>query len=110
MSTIYITEQDVTFQIQHHYLKVFHQQNQRICIPIRNLSQFIIFGNITLPKPVIQIVHSQQIPVLYLTQTGEYLGRLENPSQLQAKYLISQRRRARDIEFNRATIAIGSLV
>ncbi|MFN6484737.1 MULTISPECIES: CRISPR-associated endonuclease Cas1 [unclassified Nostoc] len=103
MSTIYITEQDVTFQIQHHYLKVFHQQNQRICIPIRNLSQFIIFGNISLPKEVIQIVHSHQIPVLYLTQTGEYLGRLENPSQLQAKYLTSQRRRTRDTEFNRAT-------
>ncbi|QMS86120.1 CRISPR-associated endonuclease Cas1 (plasmid) [Nostoc edaphicum CCNP1411] len=103
MSTIYITEQDVTFQIQHHYLKVFHQQNQRICIPIRNLSQFIIFGNISLPKEVIQIVHSQQIPVLYLTQTGEYLGRVENPSKLQAKYLTYQRRRARDTEFNRAT-------
>lgn len=42
MSTIYITEQDVSFQIQHQYLKVFHQQNQRISIPIRNLSQFII--------------------------------------------------------------------
>ncbi|MBW4617686.1 MAG: CRISPR-associated endonuclease Cas1 [Desmonostoc vinosum HA7617-LM4] len=103
MSTIYITEQDVIFQIQHHYLKVFHQQNQRICIPIRNLSQFIIFGNISLPKQVIQIVHSHQIPVLYLTQTGEYLGRLKNPSQLQAKYLTYQRRRARDTEFNRAT-------
>jgi CRISPR-associated protein Cas1 len=103
MSTIYITEQDVTFQIQHHYLKVFHQQNQRICIPIRNLSQFIIFGNISLPKQIIQIVHSHQIPVLYLTKTGEYLGRLENPSQQQAKYLTYQRRRARDTEFNRAT-------
>ncbi len=103
MSTIYLTEQDVSFQIQHHYLKVFHQQNQRICIPIRNLSQFIIFGNINLPKEVIKIVHSHQIPVLYLTQTGEYLGRLEKPSQLQAKYLTYQRRRTRDNEFNRAT-------
>ncbi|AFY33123.1 CRISPR-associated endonuclease Cas1 [Calothrix sp. PCC 7507] len=103
MSTIYITEQDVSFQIQHHYLKVFHQQNQRISIPIRNISQFIIFGNISLPKEVIKIIHSHHIPILYLTQTGEYLGRLENPSQLPAKYLTYQRRRARDNEFNRAT-------
>ncbi|AFY43440.1 CRISPR-associated endonuclease Cas1 [Nostoc sp. PCC 7107] len=103
MSTIYITEQDVTFQIQHQYLKVFYQQTQRICIPIRNLSQFIIFGNINLPKEVIQIVRSHNIPVLYLTQTGEYLGRLENPSQRQAKYLTYQHRRAQDKEFNRAT-------
>ncbi|MDZ8054601.1 MAG: CRISPR-associated endonuclease Cas1 [Aulosira sp. ZfuVER01] len=103
MSTIYLTEKDVSFQIQHHYLKVFHQQQQRICIPIRNLSQFIIFGNINLPKEVIQIIRQHRIPTLYLTQTGEYLGRLENPSQLQAKYLTYQRRRARDTEFNRAT-------
>jgi CRISPR-associated protein Cas1 len=47
-------------------------------------------------------IHNQ-IPVLYLTQTGEYLGRVENPSKLQAKYLTYQRRRARDTEFNRAT-------
>lgn len=103
MSTIYLTEQDVSFQIQHHYLKVFHKQNQRICIPIRNLSQFIIFGQIKLPKEVIQLVVSHRISTLYLTKTGEYLGRLENPSQLQAKYLTYQRRRARDTEFNRAT-------
>ncbi|MEJ1931518.1 CRISPR-associated endonuclease Cas1, partial [Nostoc sp. NIES-2111] len=100
---IYITEQDVSFQIQHHYLKVFHQQTQRICIPIRNISQFIIFGQINLPKEVIQLVRLHHIPVLYLTQTGEYLGRLENPSQTQAKYLSYQRKRTRDTEFNRAT-------
>ncbi|MGI2906269.1 CRISPR-associated endonuclease Cas1 [Tolypothrix sp. VBCCA 56010] len=103
MSTIYITEHDALLKIQHHYLKVFHQQKQRICIPIRNLSQIIFFSNIHLTQQVIQIVHSHQIPVLYLTQNGEYLGRLENTSQLQPKYLIHQRRHKRDIEFNRAT-------
>ncbi|MBD2298831.1 CRISPR-associated endonuclease Cas1 [Nostoc sp. FACHB-190] len=102
MSTIYITEQDVSFQIQHQYLKVLHQQNQRICIPIRNINQFIIFGNISLPKEVIKLVTSYQIPVLYLTQTGEYLGRLENPSQTRAKYFSYQRRHASKTEFNRA--------
>jgi len=103
MSTIYLTELDISFQIQHPYLKVFHQQKQRLCSRISNISQFIIFGNIHLPKEVIKIVISHQIPVLYLTPDGEFLGHLENPSQLQGKYLTSQRRRARDIEFNRAT-------
>jgi CRISPR-associated protein Cas1 len=103
MSTIYITEQDVSFQIQHRYLKVFYQQKQRISIPIRNLSQFIIFGNINLSKEVLEIIRLHRIPTLYLTQSGEYLGRLENTSELPAKYLTYQRRRARDKEFNRAT-------
>jgi CRISP-associated protein Cas1 len=103
MSTIYITKQDVSFKIQSHYLKVFDEQNQCICIPARNLSQIIIFGNIKLPKEVIQFVHLHQIPALYLTQNGEYLGRLENPSQSQPKYLKQQQRRLRDAEFNRTT-------
>ncbi|BAU08378.1 CRISPR-associated endonuclease Cas1 [Fischerella sp. NIES-3754] len=103
MSTIYITEQDAMLKIQHHYLKVFHQQKQCICIRISNVSQIIIFGNIPLPREVIKTVLAHQIPVLYLTQDSEYLGRLENTSQQPAKYLIHQRRRARDVEFNRAT-------
>ncbi|PMB21504.1 CRISPR-associated endonuclease Cas1 [Fischerella thermalis] len=103
MSTIYITEQDAMLKIQHHYLKVFHQQKQCISIRISNISQIILFGNIPLPREVIKTVLVHQIPVLYLTQDSEYIGRLENTFQQPAKYLIHQRRRARDVEFNRAT-------
>lgn len=103
MSTIYITENDATFKIQGQYFKVFQQEKQRFFIRINNISQFIIFGNIKLPKDVMQIVRLNQIPVLYLTQMGEYVGRVENPSIVQSKYLNSQRQRLRDIEFNRAT-------
>lgn len=102
MSTIYITEQDALLKTQHQYLKVFHQQKQSVCIPIRNVSQIILFGNIHLPREVIQIVHDRKIPVLYLTQNGEYLGRLEKILP-QPKYLTYQRQRARDVEFKHAT-------
>jgi CRISP-associated protein Cas1 len=102
MSTIYLTEQDVIVEIKHNYVKVFCEKQQRISIPIRNVSQFIIFGNIHLPKEVIRTIYSHQIPALYFTQQYEHLGRLENPSKSQPKYLSHQRRRARDIEFNLA--------
>lgn len=102
MTTIHITNHHASFKIHHKYFKVFHQQQQLISIPIRNISQFIIFGNIKLPKEVIQVVRLEQIPVLYLTETGEYLGRLENPSPTQTKYLNYQRKRLRDREFNLA--------
>ncbi|MBF2063637.1 MAG: CRISPR-associated endonuclease Cas1 [Calothrix sp. C42_A2020_038] len=103
MTTIHITEQDALLKIHHRYLKVFHQHQQRISIPIRNISQLVIFGNIKLAKEVVQVARLQQIPVLYLTETGEFVGRLENPSPVQAKYLSYQRRCLRDFEFNRAT-------
>ena len=103
MSTIYITDNKVSFKVQTKYLQVFHQDKKRFFIRISNISQFIVFGNIKLPKDVMQIVRLNQIPVLYLTRVGEYIGRLENPSTVRAKYLNYQRRNLRNIEFNRAT-------
>ncbi|MGB3651231.1 MAG: CRISPR-associated endonuclease Cas1 [Rivularia sp. (in: cyanobacteria)] len=103
MSTIYITERDVSFKVQSRYLKVFQNHNQRFCIPIRNISQFIVFGNIKLPKHVIQIVRLNQIPVLYLSQNAELLGRVENPSATRPKYLSYQQRNINNTEFNHAT-------
>ncbi len=103
MSTIYITDPNASFKLQNKYLKVFQQERQRFLIRISNISQFIIFGNIKLPKDIVQIIRLNQIPVLYLTQTGEYIGRVENPSPVQTQYLTYQRQRLRDTEFNRAT-------
>ena len=103
MSTIYITEQNANIQIQHHYLKVFHQQKQCVSLRISNVSQIIIFGNITLPKEIIKVVVAHQIPVLYITPFGEIIGRLENTSQRQYKYLTCQHQRIRNRELKRAT-------
>ncbi|MGF1673894.1 MAG: CRISPR-associated endonuclease Cas1 [Rivularia sp. (in: cyanobacteria)] len=103
MSTIYLTELNVFFKVHTKYLKVFHQNQQKFFIRINNISQFIIFGNIKLPKDVMQIVRLNQIPVLYFSHTGEYIGRAENPSTVQAKYLNYQRQNLHDKEFNRAT-------
>ncbi|OYD87591.1 CRISPR-associated endonuclease Cas1 [Nostoc sp. 'Peltigera membranacea cyanobiont' 213] len=103
MSTIYITDKDALIKTQHTYLKVFHQQQQLISIRLSNVSQLIIFDNINLPTNIIKTLQLHHIPVLYLTQNGEIIGRLENTSQLKAKYLTYQRQRRRDREFNRAT-------
>lgn len=103
MSTIYITEQDALLEIQHQYLKVFSQQKQCVSLKINNVSQIILFANIPLPKAVIKAVVAHQIPVLYITPFGEIIGRLENTSQRQYKYLTSQRQHIRNLELKRAT-------
>jgi CRISP-associated protein Cas1 len=103
MSTIYITEQNVSFKVHNPYLKVFHSEVQRICMRVSNISQFILFTNVNLPNDVLKLVRSHEIPVLYLTPDGSYIGRLENPSQAQAQYLIYQKKGLRDAEYLRAT-------
>ncbi|MEA5503665.1 CRISPR-associated endonuclease Cas1 [Halotia wernerae UHCC 0503] len=103
MPTIYITESDALLKMQRQKFQVFHQEKQCVSIPIRQVSQIILFGNIKLPKEVIKVVVAHQIPVLYITTFGEILGRLENTSQRQYKYLTSQRQHLRNLELKRAT-------
>lgn len=103
MSSIYLTEQNALVKYQHNYFKVLLNDKQCICIHARNVSQFAIFANIDLPREAIQGIRLHQIPVIYFTPEGEYLGRLENTSQLQAKYLSYQLRRVRNLDCNRAT-------
>ncbi len=68
MPNIYITEQDALLKTQRQNLQVFHQQEQYLSIPIRHVSQIIIFGNINLPQDIIKILQLHHIPVLFLTQ------------------------------------------
>lgn len=103
MPNIYITEQNALLKTERKNLQVFHQQKQCISIPIRHVNQIIIFGNINLPRDIIKILRLHDIPVLFLTQDGEYLGRLDNSSQPQPKYLTYQQKCLRDVEFKRAT-------
>lgn len=103
MPTGYFTENEVSFKVHGSYLKVFVQQKQAFCCRIDNIDQLVIFNNLKLPKEVLYFIKSKSIPVVYLTPEGEYVGRLENPSQVQAKYVNYQRRQQRNFEFNRAT-------
>jgi CRISP-associated protein Cas1 len=104
MTTLYLTQEDVAIEVTRDYFKASLQNQQVFRTRINNVNQFIIFGNIRLPKEVIKAIYSHQIPTLYLTERYEYVGRLENPSNVRPKYLTQQRKQARNIKFNLATV------
>ena len=55
MTSIYLTEQKVLVKSQRNYFEVLLNDKRCIYIPCRNVSQFVIFGNINLPREVISI-------------------------------------------------------
>ena len=103
MPTIYITEDNASITKRNQRLQVFHQQQECVSIPIRQVSQIIIFGNLHLPGDIIKTLRLHHIPIAFFTPEGECLGRVENTSGQQYKYLPYQRQNSRNFEFNRAT-------
>ncbi len=55
------------------------QSETLLSVPLGQVSQVVLFGNIGLTTPAIDALLSQQSEVVFLTQRGEYRGRLMGP-------------------------------
>lgn len=76
MATIYLIEQGTSIHKDHQRFIVYVSQNDKREIPIRDVEQILIFGNIQLTTPVITACLQEQINVLFLSQSGQYKGHL----------------------------------
>lgn len=76
MSTIYLVQQGgvVTKKQGRFHFKVADEPQQNI--PVREISQMLLYGNIHLTTPVISTCLYEQIPVFFLSQSGKYKGHL----------------------------------
>lgn len=90
MSTLYLTQQGSVLNKDHERFRVRYSQrtNQAssrssrvphlstIEIPIREVEQILIFGNVQLSTAAMAVCFAQQIPTLFLSQVGRYKGHL----------------------------------
>lgn len=76
MATIYLVEQGTTIKREHSRFLLQLPQEPDIEIPIREVERVLVFGNIQLTTTVISTCLEAQIPVVFLTQMGEYKGHL----------------------------------
>jgi CRISP-associated protein Cas1 len=76
MSTVYLVQQGgvVSKKQGRFQFKVAEQTQQDI--PVREISNLLLYGNIHLTTPVIATCLQQQIPVVFLSQSGKYKGHL----------------------------------
>lgn len=103
MSTIYITDIQTKIKLKSPYLLVFHNQELRQKININQVSQIVLWGRCYLPREVASLALFRHIPILFVGNNGENLGRLEHRSKQQPQCLKYQKRRSLDHEFTFAT-------
>jgi CRISP-associated protein Cas1 len=97
MAAIYLVEQGTSIYRDYQRFIIHVAQKPQLEVPIREVQQIMVFGNIQLSTPVIQTCLQSQIPVLFLSQSGQYHGHLwsEESSHL-ANQLVQMERQHDD--------------
>jgi CRISP-associated protein Cas1 len=76
MSALYLVNQGAMLAKEHGRFLVKLPNGSEEEIPIREVEQILVFGNIQLSNAAISDCLEAQIPVIFLTQLGEYKGHL----------------------------------
>ncbi|MBP5974223.1 CRISPR-associated endonuclease Cas1 [Brasilonema sp. CT11] len=76
MAAIYLIEQGTNIYKDYQRFIIHVSEKPKLEVPIREVQQILVFGNIQLSTPVIQVCLQEQIPVLFLSQSGQYHGHL----------------------------------
>lgn len=76
MAAIYLIEQGTSIYKDYQRFVIHVSQKQKLEVPIREVEQILVFGNIQLSTPVIQSCLQEEIAVLFLSQSGQYHGHL----------------------------------
>ena len=84
MSTLYLVQQNTKIRIRNRRLQVERDPEAQgggdpevlLSVPVGQVSQLVLFGNIGLTTPAIDLLLSQNTEVVFLSQHGEYRGEL----------------------------------
>lgn len=83
MSNLYIYDQGTVLNYQQNRLLVKDEKKQLAhSIPIENVSNVILFGNIQVSAACMQTMLTRGVNLTWLSKTGEYFGRLESTSHV----------------------------
>jgi CRISP-associated protein Cas1 len=76
MSTLYLVQQGGVVSKKQGRLQFKVAEQTQIDVPVREISQILLYGNIHLTMPAISTCLYHQIPVVFLSQAGKYKGHL----------------------------------
>ncbi|MGB3641830.1 MAG: CRISPR-associated endonuclease Cas1 [Rivularia sp. (in: cyanobacteria)] len=96
MAAIYLIEQGTNIYKDYQRFIIHVSEKPKLEVPIRDVQQIIVFGNIQLSTPVIQACLKEQIPVVFLSQTGTYHGHLWSEKSIHLDNQLVQAERRND--------------
>jgi len=77
MSTLYITQQDATLRKTDERLRVTVKKDVLLDVPMIKISQVVLYGRINVTAATVAALMERRIEICYLTQHGQYIGRLQ---------------------------------
>jgi CRISPR-associated protein Cas1 len=80
MPPLYIVEQGARLSHEGRRLVVTKDDAELASTPLAVVSQVVLMGNVGLTTPVIKLLLAENIDVVFLTEDGEYRGRLIGPA------------------------------
>jgi CRISP-associated protein Cas1 len=101
MSTLYLVNQGSTVRKQQGRIVVERPKDETIEIPMAEVRRILVFGNIQLTTPVITVCLEERIPVIFLTQMGQYKGHLWSEEAADLTVEMAQFKRCQEEEFRR---------
>jgi CRISP-associated protein Cas1 len=117
MSTLYLVEQGATLRKEQGRLIVKSAGKETAGntteIPIEEVERVLVFGNIQISTQAIGACLEAQIPVIFLSQLGEYKGHLWSSEQTNLPLESQQFRQQDDLEFKlkmARTIVAGKIL
>lgn len=99
MAAIYLLEQGTSIYKDHLRFIIHVSEKPKLEIPIREVEQIMIFGNIQLSTPVINTCLKEKIAVLFLNQLGHYHGHLASEESTNIDNHLIQMQRCQDNYF-----------
>lgn len=79
MATLYLNEQQSIIKKRDGYLIVQYPDKQKKEVPLINVSQVVVSGDITLTTPALHCLLERGIEVCFLSLYGQFRGRLSPP-------------------------------
>lgn len=80
MPPLYVIEQGARLHQDGRRLLVRKEDEELSSAPLVNVSEVVLMGNIGLTTPVIKLLLGENIDVVFLTEDGNYCGRLTGPA------------------------------
>ncbi|MDO5566334.1 MAG: CRISPR-associated endonuclease Cas1 [Planctomycetia bacterium] len=80
MRALYVQTADAWVGIKNEHIIVWKEQEILLELPLCNIDQVYLFGNVQVTTGAIRLFLRQQIPLHYLTRTGRYDGVLRSPT------------------------------
>lgn len=103
MSTLYLLQQGATVKKEQGRYLVKAPQEELLEIPTREVERLLVFGNIQLTTAVISECLDHQVPVVFMSQLGDYKGHLWSAEYDDIRIEMAQYQRQTDETFKLTT-------